>query len=652
METMNHGAQDHPEGVAFVMTQALKQQLRDLGCSTEQIREMTPGEAHAIVREMQKLRGSWKQDGFSKARIAQLTRTYVQAVLNDDDHGPSDELDEEPEAEEPAISLEMRAAIDAGAQVHPPGAQTIRMATDDGFVDVNVTPDDDVDVAKAAEAADGTAETKADKDKAGSTFKAKPKHPKPIDFTKHATTGVKCPMELLPKVIRDLAENRAYLLQCAPEMIVIPALCAAGGMLGHAVRVQPKWADSSWTERPAIWGAVVAPPSSMKTPAANAAMAPVTSLQRHRYFEHQAEKEAFKAALAEYKAAPKNDKPLLPQEPVPAETILIDDTTTERAAMLMSSLHNSNRRGLIIFADELSGWLRGFNQYKNGRGNDRPFWLKTWSGGAHNHQRVNTDSTFFIPECYVSLFGGIQPEVAQTLFGTSSQDDDGMIQRFGLVVTPNDPGTTVPRDEPPNAEIQRAYQQRLLELREVPEQLVKFSQGAAALFATWESNTRNSARALGGAPLGTHILKYTALLPRLALVWHFLEHGKNAPSEISPETFELARRFIDEYVKPHAERLYGMLEEHACKAAAGKVAEWILKKHKTKFTARDIRHNDWREFNREDDRLLITATLNYLEAMNWVELREVMSGVRGGRPTIEAHVNPRVFEAFPDGLGK
>jgi hypothetical protein len=42
--------------------------------------------------------------------------------------------------------------------------------------------------------------------------------------------------------------------------------------------------------------------------------------------------------------------------------------------------------------------------------------------------------------------------------------------------------------------------------------------------------------------------------------------------------------------------------------------------------------------------------LNFLEAMNWVELREIVSGVRGGRPTLEAHVNPRVFEEFPNEL--
>jgi hypothetical protein len=71
----------------------------------------------------------------------------------------------------------------------------------------------------------------------------------------------------------------------------------------------------------------------------------------------------------------------------------------------------------------------------------------------------------------------------------------------------------------------------------------------------------------------------------------------------------------------------------------------------TKFTARDIRKKEWKEFSRERDRGFIEDVLNYLEAMNWIELREESPGKSGGRPTIAAHVNPRVFEEFAGGLG-
>jgi hypothetical protein len=479
---------------------------------------------------------------------------------------------------------------------------------------------------------------------------AKRKGPKPIDFTKHAVSGVACPLDLLPKVIRNFVEDTTFRLQCAPDLVVIPALCAAGALLGKSVRVQPLWNNSVWIERPAIWGAVVAPPSSMKTPSAKAAMAPIEGLQKRFYAEGKEDQEAYDAAQAEYKAAPKNNKPPVPSKPAPVKTIVLNNMTTERAMALQVPQENSYDRGMLIFVDELASWLLGFNQYKNGRGNDREGWLTCWSGGPHSYERVNSERRIYITDAYISIFGGIQPDKAKRLFG-GTNDDDGMVQRFGLVAILDETGETVPRDIAPNKEILAAYSQRLLGLGEVPEGLVKFSQPASEAFAKWESDTRNAARLISG-PLGTHILKYTALAPRLALVWHFLDHGKKAPKEISLEIFERVRQFIDAYLKPHAQRLYGAIEEHACKPAARRVAEWILKAQPVKFTARQIRQKDWREFNMEDDRRLIDAVMNYLEAKNWIELREEAAGSRGGRPTITAYVNPRVFEEFADGLGK
>jgi hypothetical protein len=479
--------------------------------------------------------------------------------------------------------------------------------------------------------------------------KGKRKGPKPIDFAKHAVTGVTCPIYLLPKVVQDFVGDTAYRLQCAPDLVVIPALCGAGAMLGKSVRVQPKWNERGWTERPAIWGAVVAPPSSMKTPSAKAAMAPIEGLQKRFYAEHKEELEAYDEAHAEYKAAPRNNKPPAPPKPSPGKTVVLNNMTTERAMALQVAQENSYERGMLIFVDELASWLLGFNQYKNGHGNDREGWLTCWSGGPYSYERVNSERRVYIPDAYISIFGGIQPDKAKRLFG-GTNDDDGMVQRFGLVAMLDETGETVPRDVAPNDEILAAYKQRLLDLGKVPERLVKFSAEASEAFAEWESATRNTARQISG-PLGTHVLKYTALAPRLALVWHFLDQGKKAPEEIPLETFERVRQFIDAYLKPHAERLYSAIAEHACKPAARKVAEWILKAKLEKFTARDIRRKQWREFNLEDDRRLIDATLNYLEAMNWVELRDD-TNAKGGRPTSAAHVNPRVFEEFPDGLGK
>jgi hypothetical protein len=164
METMNHGAQDHPEGMPFVMTEAMRVGLRERGYSDEEIREIPPGRAHTILRVPPKFMARWKRDGFSDERIAQLIQCYLQDA--DDDPGPSErdeeEEDDPPVEDAPNVSPEMQVALDAGMHV---GAQTIRMATDDGFEEVTVVP----------------AEDKAE---AGSTYKAKPPPQMIQPFTK------------------------------------------------------------------------------------------------------------------------------------------------------------------------------------------------------------------------------------------------------------------------------------------------------------------------------------------------------------------------------------------------------------------------------------------------------------------------------------
>src|SRR6516165_6423170 len=130
METMNQGAQTS-EGIAFVMTQAMKQQLRDLGFTPEQIREMPPAIGHHIINDFPKLRDRCK--GLSKERMAQFTKAYLEDVLEDpptDAISAFEEEDAQPEASpDPQAQTihttdkplprdaEMQAAIDAGMQV-------------------------------------------------------------------------------------------------------------------------------------------------------------------------------------------------------------------------------------------------------------------------------------------------------------------------------------------------------------------------------------------------------------------------------------------------------------------------------------------------------------------------------------------------------
>jgi len=63
------------------------------------------------------------------------------------------------------------------------------------------------------------------------------------------------------------------------------------------------------------------------------------------------------------------------------------------------------------------------------------------------------------------------------------------------------------------------------------------------------------------------------------------------------------------------------------------------------ITLRDVRRKGWKEFaHAKNEEQAILDALKLLDAYGWLRLRERFSGVKGGRPTIEAVVNPKAYE--------
>ena len=96
------------------------------------------------------------------------------------------------------------------------------------------------------------------------------------------------------------------------------------------------------------------------------------------------------------------------------ERVYADDTTVEALVGILED----NPRGLLDYKDELTGWIRGLDQYKGGRGNDRQFWLS-----IHTNSPVVVDrksrqgDPVYLDHPFVTLAGGIQPAMLPELGG-------------------------------------------------------------------------------------------------------------------------------------------------------------------------------------------------------------------------------------------
>jgi hypothetical protein len=96
--------------------------------------------------------------------------------------------------------------------------------------------------------------------------------------------------------------------------------------------------------------------------------------------------------------------------------------TTERLGALAAGLP----RGLLLYRDELSGWIGDFDRYSSG-GSDRAFAIELYGGRSHVIDRVKLPDPIRIPHLSVGVLGGMQPEKLVAIYKTP---DDGFTSRI------------------------------------------------------------------------------------------------------------------------------------------------------------------------------------------------------------------------------
>src|SRR5688572_12386123 len=73
-----------------------------------------------------------------------------------------------------------------------------------------------------------------------------------------------CP-SLLPEQLRLWTLDIAERMQCPLDFAAIPAMIAAGSLIGRRIGTRPE-AKTDWTEVANLWGCIVGRPGAMKSP--------------------------------------------------------------------------------------------------------------------------------------------------------------------------------------------------------------------------------------------------------------------------------------------------------------------------------------------------------------------------------------------------
>jgi Protein of unknown function (DUF3987) len=122
-----------------------------------------------------------------------------------------------------------------------------------------------------------------------------------------------------------------------------------------------------------------------------------------------------------------------PEEPK-AKRYIINDTTYEKLGEILAD----NPNGVLAYRDELISLLKTLDREEHIAA--RGFYLSAWSGkDRYTFDRIIRGQTHIKAAC-VSMLGSVQPgKLAGYLHSAMSRDagDDGLIQRFGLLVWPD-----------------------------------------------------------------------------------------------------------------------------------------------------------------------------------------------------------------------
>lgn len=468
-------------------------------------------------------------------------------------------------------------------------------------------------------------------------------------------------LAMLPPILANWVGDVSERLQCPPDYAAVAVMIMLGSLIGRQVGIRP-YRQDDWHVVANLWGAVIGRPGVMKTPALREALRPMQALEAFARDEYDQAKNGFDHALEEtkgrravaadqFRKALKENPSAKLAEVAPPEAPVrrrywVQDATVEKLGELL----NQNPNGLLLFRDELSGWLRSLD--RQGREADRSFYLEAWNGdGSFTYDRIGR-GTIDIEACCVSILGSIQPGPFLAYVRgarTTSALDDGLLQRFQLAVWPDDPGTYRVVDRPPNATARDAVRALAgfaanLPVGELPKLTkgasVSFVSTAGEGFSAWRQTLENRIRSGDEHPLiESHLAKYRSLVPSLALVLHVAASSpaRSLPALVNDESLHMAIRW-SEYLETHARRVYAPCI-HAGMDAARLLARRIVRSEvPSPFSPRDVYRNGWSGLSDPED---VAAALAVLEDFDWIVAHREATA---GRTRLSYLVNPRLAE--------
>jgi putative DNA primase/helicase len=479
--------------------------------------------------------------------------------------------------------------------------------------------------------------------------------PTPLkSIKKDLSPVIPLPPALIPEPYQPWLTDIAERMQCPLDYVAVAALIATASLIGAGCKVRPKKNDS-WSIVPNLWGGIVGRPSTLKSPSLKEVLKPMKALEEEanlifekeykdylcRVEEFKAHKEAIKKKITKaVLSLPAHEVELVKQElrnhkePEPPiwKRYSTNDTTIEK----MHELLSQNPRGLMLFRDELMGLLSTWD--REGHEADRSFYLEAWNGDdSKTSDRIGRGTTYTKSLC-VSILGSTQPDKLLGYFQQSLSGfcNDGLLQRFQLLIHPDEVKEWKLVDKVPNKEAQHDASMIMRNLasmnfceygavqegEETP--YFCFTDHAQHTFFVWLTELEREKLTAEEEPiLLEHFAKYRKLMPSLALIFHLINvaSGK-ARGAIPVKCVERAAAWC-EYLEGHARRIYTSSVTAEYQAARNLVRKIQKGELHDRFDNRDVYRKHWALLKTKEE---VESACNLLVENGWLREGTVSEG--------------------------
>lgn len=347
------------------------------------------------------------------------------------------------------------------------------------------------------------------------------------------------PLSFFPKMMQDIMAEVCETNRFHPDFLATSIMCVASTAIGNTYCLK---ITESWKERCNMFIAIVGTPGVNKSAPLTWALSPIEKKERELYKQYL---QILKEFAADEKNVGKNPPGLI--------KTVVSDATPEA---IVQQLHK-NERGILIYNDELSGFINSFQRYS--KGNDEQFYLSVWSGKPVVVDR-KTSVSVRINLPMLNIIGTIQPSVLEKSF--QGKEDNGFFDRW-LICRPVDIKKEYWSDNALNPQTKEAYDNainRLLDLNlwtnewgDMEPKGIAYSYKADVILKKWQKNNTDEINRSDIDSIKAIRSKIETYVHRFCLLHHLIDYACSVDydtfTEIQPESVTESIKLCEYFIQ-------------------------------------------------------------------------------------------------------